>query len=74
MKQFQKEKHRSDSLTRELDAVKKELDEVKTNKAQMQRMRTHNPVSYINQMHDDNRTKKQSRRSRRGKENSFDGE
>ena len=73
-KQFQKEKHRSDSLTRELDAVKKELDEVKTNKAQMQRMRTQNPVSYINQMHDDNRMKKPSRRSRRGKENSFDGE
>lgn len=73
-KQFQKEKHRSDSLTRELDAVKKELDEVKTNKAQMQRMRTQNPVSYINQMHGDNRMKKPNRRSRRGKENSFDGE
>ena len=73
-KQFQKEKHRSDSLTGELDAVKQELDEVKTNQAQMQRMRTQNPVSYINQMHDDNRMKKPNRRSRRGKENSFDGE
>lgn len=74
-KLFKEEKKRSEALMKELDDIKIELDAVKTNKAQMQRMRTHAPVSYLNQMHDDNRLKQKTRRrSQRGKENSFDGE
>ncbi|KAL7495467.1 hypothetical protein ACHAWT_004847, partial [Skeletonema menzelii] len=73
-KRYVKETERNDSLARELEEVKIELDEVKTNKAQRHRMRTNAPVAYLNSMHNrgNNGTQKPHGRSRRGKENSLE--
>ena len=65
------------ALTKQLEGVKTELKEVKgeltdikAHRADAQRMRKNNPVSYINQMHKE--PKKAQGRRRAGKENSFD--
>jgi hypothetical protein len=76
-KRYVKETRRNEALAKELDDVKKELEEVKTNKAQRHRMRTNAPVSYLNSMHNqgnnDSRPKEKPHgRSRRGKENSVE--
>lgn len=61
--------------TRRNEALATELDEVKSNKAQRDRMKKNAPVSYLNSMHNqgnnESRLKEKPHgRSRRGKENS----
>lgn len=78
---YESEKRKNKSLSeklgsksRQLDVVSQELKEIKTRRADVQRMRKNAPVAYLNQLHNDPRLqeKKHSRRSRMGKENSFD--
>ena len=72
-----KEMRRNESLKKELDEVRIELDEVKSNKAQQHRMKMNAPVTYLNSMHNqgnsDSRLKQKSNENRRrGKENTLD--
>ena len=68
---YEYSKQQNQSLSKKLEEVSKELKDTKAHRAGVQRMRKNAPVAYLNQLHNDPRTKekKQSRRNHPGKEN-----
>jgi chromosome segregation ATPase len=58
-------------LRKDLEIALSELNELKSHRADVQRLRKNAPTSYINQLRNDPRVQAQPRKSRSGKENSL---
>jgi chromosome segregation ATPase len=71
IQKYESAKQSSKAWSKKYEEANKELKELKAHKADIQRMRKHAPVAYLNQLHNDPRIreKKQSRRQNTGKEN-----
>eukprot|EP00804_Cyclotella_cryptica_P002010 CCRYP_007444-RA/>CCRYP_007444-RA protein AED:0.01 eAED:0.01 QI:1342/1/1/1/1/1/2/614/1403 len=70
---YEASRNEAKSLRKELDNAKAELREFQAHRAEVQRLRKNAPTSYINQLRNDPRVQTQPRKSRSGKENSFNG-
>lgn len=68
---YEAQRKETKSLKKELESSISELNELKAHKADVQRLRKNAPTSYINQLRNDPRIQAQPRKSRSGKENSF---